>query len=487
MARGCESAITRPTLPATAACRRNIGVEVCSQEAKSVGPQWETPPSKPKLTMVISSTSIFDFVKPVRSLSARHMATARLTELLQRQPQEVSQLLAERQLLRGVTFRSLVGRCGEVFKVQDGIAGGASAESFAMSEDMAAGTTFKAFISHSWQGNPRFKGISLISHALCGKGPLLLLTAASATVGLMSMAALLWYQLHDQHEGCIIFGTTTVCGLALVDPLERQRHRLAFANLVQLVATTLLLLVVFTITIFRPHLLVSPAHRYFLDKCSVNQTDPWMKHRGIIHLCEYVQASDVMVVLWDPTYLRRLWCVCELALFSRLSPDLTGLDWCCLWVHPAAHGLALLSSFLWFTGPLGQLMGWPFGFSHSTVEWCVGPLLFGSALCALLWWRRAARHILRDLEVFNVRSAECVSAEDGRHIRELISWLWSEGLGDDGLDSFEGFVRGPLRDAVARKCLNELPALRCLLGPLVVLQLWLYIAARLPQQLCSSI
>lgn len=447
------------------------------------------PRNAPDMAVVISSTSILDFVRPMRrTSSSKSLATerpGRLTELLERRPREVSRLLAERQLLRGIPFRVLVRGCGEVFKADEGIAGGASARSYDMSDEMPAESTFQAFVSHSWHSNARLKGISLIHHALFGSGPLLLLTAVAAAIGFLSTGALLL----DRHQAnCSTSGTTIFCrtaDVASLHPLVRQRHRVMFASMVQLVAASLLLLAVLVVATFRPHLRGSRHGRYFLDKCSINQTDPLMKHKGIVHLCEFVQASDKMIVLWDSSYLRRLWCVCELAFFSRISPNLEGLEWCCLWALPSAHALAMLSSLLWFTKPLGQLTGW-LDSSHST-ELGATWLLLGIVFCTLIWWRRATQHILRDFEAFAVRSAECVSEEDRHQVMELISLVWSKGVGDDGLAAFEAFVRGPLRNAVARKFLNKLPALRCLLGPLVVLQFWLYLAVAVPQQLCITL
>mmetsp|Transcript_36474 Transcript_36474/g.77574 ORF Transcript_36474/g.77574 Transcript_36474/m.77574 type:complete len:584 (-) Transcript_36474:38-1789(-) len=58
---------------------------------------------------------------------------------------------------------------------------------------------------------------------------------------------------------------------------------------------------------------------YFLDKCCIHQTDPVKKMQGIHQLGDILAHSKRMVVLWQPEYLSRLWCVWELAAFSSLS------------------------------------------------------------------------------------------------------------------------------------------------------------------------
>ncbi|KAF4676913.1 hypothetical protein FOL47_004392 [Perkinsus chesapeaki] len=53
----------------------------------------------------------------------------------------------------------------------------------------------------------------------------------------------------------------------------------------------------------------------FLDKCCITQSDPIAKLQGISRLSDYLRVSDKLVVFWSPDYLKRLWCVYELAKF----------------------------------------------------------------------------------------------------------------------------------------------------------------------------
>ncbi|KAF4676918.1 hypothetical protein FOL47_004397 [Perkinsus chesapeaki] len=62
-------------------------------------------------------------------------------------------------------------------------------------------------------------------------------------------------------------------------------------------------------------LLADKNETVFLDKCCILQTDRNAKLQGISRLSDYLRASDKLVVFWSPDYLKRLWCVYELAKF----------------------------------------------------------------------------------------------------------------------------------------------------------------------------
>ncbi|CAK9076393.1 CCHC-type domain-containing protein [Durusdinium trenchii] len=60
--------------------------------------------------------------------------------------------------------------------------------------------------------------------------------------------------------------------------------------------------------------------RVFLDVCCINQLDNREKSEGILSLGGILRNSRRMLVLWDATYIERLWCVFELAAFIRSRP-----------------------------------------------------------------------------------------------------------------------------------------------------------------------
>lgn len=59
----------------------------------------------------------------------------------------------------------------------------------------------------------------------------------------------------------------------------------------------------------------------FLDKVCIHQTDMEKKKRGIDGLGGFLRSSRYMLLLWDPTYFRRLWCTLEVAALTHLVDD----------------------------------------------------------------------------------------------------------------------------------------------------------------------
>jgi hypothetical protein len=57
----------------------------------------------------------------------------------------------------------------------------------------------------------------------------------------------------------------------------------------------------------------------FLDKCCIHQTDSIKKAAGIKQLGAFLRNSEYLLVLWQPEYLTRLWCIYELAAFSHVN------------------------------------------------------------------------------------------------------------------------------------------------------------------------
>jgi len=62
-----------------------------------------------------------------------------------------------------------------------------------------------------------------------------------------------------------------------------------------------------------------PETRCFLDKCCIHQTDPDKKEAGIKQLGAFLRNSKQMLVLLEPTYMKRLWCMYELAAFLYIN------------------------------------------------------------------------------------------------------------------------------------------------------------------------
>eukprot|EP00438_Fugacium_kawagutii_P018308 Skav212457 [mRNA] locus=scaffold385:161244:162818:+ [translate_table: standard] len=69
------------------------------------------------------------------------------------------------------------------------------------------------------------------------------------------------------------------------------------------------------VVLWRPQALV------FLDRICISQTDNEMKAMAIFSLAGLLRKSDSMLILWDPTWTERLWCLFELSAFLKSSQD----------------------------------------------------------------------------------------------------------------------------------------------------------------------
>ena len=52
--------------------------------------------------------------------------------------------------------------------------------------------------------------------------------------------------------------------------------------------------------------------RVFLDRICIHQKDERLKAEGMLNLAALLKHSQSMLVCWDPSYVRRMWCTVEL-------------------------------------------------------------------------------------------------------------------------------------------------------------------------------
>ena len=72
-----------------------------------------------------------------------------------------------------------------------------------------------------------------------------------------------------------------------------------------------------------------PRKRIFLDRICISSTNERLKAEAIFSLAGLLKHSDSMLILWDPTWTERLWCLFELAAFLQkkqllIRPTLSG-------------------------------------------------------------------------------------------------------------------------------------------------------------------
>lgn len=64
----------------------------------------------------------------------------------------------------------------------------------------------------------------------------------------------------------------------------------------------------------------------FLDRVCIHQKDLRRKTEGVMSIGAILKASHSILVIFDETYVDRLWCVFELAAFLKAHPDLSGAE-----------------------------------------------------------------------------------------------------------------------------------------------------------------
>lgn len=60
-----------------------------------------------------------------------------------------------------------------------------------------------------------------------------------------------------------------------------------------------------------------PQDRVFLDRICIHEKDLTLKTQAILSLAGLLKKSDLMLILWDPTWTERMWCLFELAAFLK--------------------------------------------------------------------------------------------------------------------------------------------------------------------------
>jgi hypothetical protein len=198
------------------------------------------------------------------------------------------------------------------------------------SEDTYALSTptrdFDAFLSHSWRDSGRLKYLALCYHFN--------LHAALAVGYLAATLAFLY---------CLAFGDPWPLSISpSLCPDDPARHYGTFVSLVGYAA--------YNIVFFFGHnfvWLVAPS-RMFLDKICIHQTDPDKKYRGICALEHFLHHSHSLICCYMSDYFERLWCVYEIAAYTRfdLKRDASNIVFMPLLKAPTVLWLQL-SFWLW--------------------------------------------------------------------------------------------------------------------------------------------
>jgi len=193
-----------------------------------------------------------------------------------------------------------------------------------------------------------------------------------------------------------------------------------------------------------------PRESVFLDKVCIHQTDENLKRQGIESIGAVLQSSANMLVLWDQSYAKRLWCVFELAAYIRahLCHEEAAVAGA---VHVKCRPLALGTICVWLylvtaTTYIVSIVAQANGMlSLPLVMFFSGMALY--VVCHR--YHRNVRFLSDDFKHFRVANAGCFCCSNDHRCpqtgaelicdRQLIEECIVEWF--DGLDNFEAFVQ----------------------------------------------
>ena len=195
----------------------------------------------------------------------------------------------------------------------------------------------------------------------------------------------------------------------------------------------------------------------FLDKLCVHQTDEDRKRRGIESFGGFLIDSDEMVVLWDSTYLTRLWCVFEIATFLSLNEQgffsIVPIALYAAEFYVTIFSICTYISFmvLLATGTLGyvaDLFARFAGAPDMLTVFLTTAIAFWPLCTGAMWaWRSFARsrhQIASQMQEFSLRTSDCFDDRDREYVSAIVAGIYGSE------SEFEEFARQVLKNKFHR-------------------------------------
>lgn len=162
------------------------------------------------------------------------------------------------------------------------------------------------------------------------------------------------------------------------------------------------------------HVVCRRSRKVFMDRLCIEQNDQTLKQKGIMGLAGFLKLSKRLVVLWSPRYFTRLWCVYEIARWTKLRKSLRQLI-----IAPVAQGVFMVL----VLGGVFVVMVMLAGLAQ-VESWEIYATIVGSVTAAIMLAPLyAVRNLVCDLRVMKVQiesfsftSAECYCCQVGHVI-----------------------------------------------------------------------
>lgn len=356
--------------------------------------------------------------------------------------QDASLRLQDHDLLRAVKVGKIIAGCGRIMQTSEGHEG-----DFLLSKPVA---TIDMFISHSW-ATPAWLKVCSLMYIMNLKRAFFFGLLVQVLVHALTIRL---------HSPCLAAERSYLPNGAQEAEIYLQLH---------FVPACITFLLVFAYGQQVPGL---PQQWCFLDKLCIHQTDAAKKQAGIDQLGAFLRRSTRMVVLWQPVYFQRGWCVFELAAFLHMNKGRANITFIPLKLPLCALALNLFH----FAATLALAIMLPPTFlSRRHASWTAANIrevaqpfyMFAawtlmSGFCvyllpAFLLWRFCKEHskdrqlLLDQLQRFSWAEARCFALSDRMFICGAIErWFGS-------VAAFERYVRKELSREVTALLVQQGP------------------------------
>ena len=200
-----------------------------------------------------------------------------------------------------------------------------------------------------------------------------------------------------------------------------------------------------------------PWQMIFLDIAWINQDDNVLKLEGILSMGAILRRSKRLLVLWDPTYARRSWCLYELSTFLHTCRG----DTAKLTAVPPLWGLVIALSHVGFSVATLVLLRSTYarGASGRVLILILSvPCFIAAAHTLRIFCRNidTLEEQLKNFRMSDALSSCCEQRSCGREVvcdRRIISECISHWFGST--QHFELYVQSEMRPALVHKLVNR--------------------------------
>ena len=294
---------------------------------------------------------------------------------------------------------------------------------------------FKAFVSHRWSAVPREVVSALLTHVYLSSGRIMYVT--------------------------IFFCLFEILVLVVYPPL----------TLILLPFVAYMIILFLTLTHKLPCMLSCmglEAPDLWFDKATVHQTNVPLTQAGLSLFGHFLQKSDQLMILFQPAYLTRVWCIYELGYWLKNKGDKSislvplntyntllrvGLTYfplmtalaCPLLAFLIAFGLPVITTLKIGVGSDADIF-LIIGLSiflvgalcvTACLAYCLDNIIVGPA-------RKERMAVAQQMRRFEVRETQSFAPSDKKYVLgEIVKW-WDQGAGqgdDAALDAFNAFIR----------------------------------------------